>query len=149
MTSVGEFWGQESTGSRFLLIHQFKKIFFHLTFPDFQMGYRKVPKSGFQSQKSSESLWKKNDHPGNKNIFWYWHFWVTLTFWITWPIFDDMFESQWKSNQRKIFSWPDFWAKELTSWPFSQVSYVTSIIPSNIQLLIVNIYFFYKIFSLD
>ena len=48
VTPVVEFWGQGSTMSTFLL----KNLF-----TDFQTGCQKVPKSDFQSQKSSESFW--------------------------------------------------------------------------------------------
>ena len=104
MTSVVEFWGQGSTGSRFLLKNHSKKYCFDLTSTDFQMSCQKVPKSHFQSQ---SSIWKTiwSFFFSLKNVSLSERFLLILTLWfLIWcPIFDDSFESQWKSNKKTIF----------------------------------------------
>ena len=56
MTSVMDFWGQGSTGSRFLLHNQF----FYLTLTELQISYQ-VPKSYFQSRFWMLKAWINSD----------------------------------------------------------------------------------------
>ena len=56
VTSVVEFWGERSTGSRFLLKISSRKMFFDLTFTDFQTGREKVPESEVHSKLSISKI---------------------------------------------------------------------------------------------